>query len=138
MLSLVSYGWGMSSLVDGNWRRLADYVRSARVERGFSSQGLLADAAGVSEGSVRTLESGKAYVRMPVIVPAVERVLGWEPGTARKLIEGEDPFTTQQIGPMSKEEKEAFTEVVLRSKSLGRAAREELLDEIKTAVVRQD
>lgn len=150
MLSFLAYRGGMTVLVNGEWRKLADYVRSARVARGFASQGALADAAGVSEGAVRSLESGKAYSRMPVVVPAIERVLGWMPGTMRRLVEGEEldgggpnlhgegvlSFVSEPQRPaLTPEQKDKFRELVLRSKVLSSAVREQVLAEIEATPV---
>jgi hypothetical protein len=141
MLSLVAYAEGMTVLVSGQWQRLADYVRSARVARGFASQMALATAAGVSEGSVRSLESGRAYTRMPVVVPAVERALGWPPGTMRRLVEGEEPDglhlfpeAEQERPTLTPDQRDKFRELVLRS-SLNRAAKNEVLAEIDATPV---
>lgn len=102
----------------------------------------LAEAAGVSEGAVRSLESGKPYSRMPVVVPAIERVLGWTPGTMRRLVEGEDlpggfggegalSFPSVAERPtLTQEQKDKFRELVLRSKVMTAAVREQLLAEI--------
>jgi hypothetical protein len=138
----------MTMLVNGEWRRLADYVRSARVARGFASQMALAQAAGVSEGSVRALESGKVYSRMPVVVPAIEQVLGWAPGTMRRLVEGEEPgpiFSGEgtlgvPAGPaLTPEQKDKFRELVLRSRVMSPAVREQVLAEIEaTPIVTTD
>ena len=142
MLSFVDYGGGMTKLVNGDWRRLADYVRSARVAAGFGSQMALAEAAGVSEGSVRSLESGKAYSRLPVVVPAVEQVLGWAPGTMRRIVEGEElpgSFSGSgalNAGPepssgLTQDQKDKFRELVLRSRVMTAAARQQVLAEIE-------
>lgn len=128
MLSVLGYSSGMSEVVSGNWRRLADYVRSARVQKGLSSQALLAEAAGVSEGSVRSLESGKSYTRMPVVVPAIERALGWPPGTARRLVEGGDadmPFALPQ--DLSLEDERIYRELLESARTLSKAEKRRLL-----------
>lgn len=88
MLSFVSYSRRMSDEV-GRWELLADLVRAARDVLGMTSQGQLADAAKVAVGTVQRLEGGKPYPRLPNRTPAIERALGWPPGTARKIIEGE-------------------------------------------------
>lgn len=139
MLSFVDYGGGMARLMNGDWQRLADYVRSARVEQGFGSQLQLARAAGVSEGSVRALESGKSFTRMPVTTPKIERALGWQPGTARLLLEGKNPFEGVEGPAITQEQKEKFIEVVARSKTITPAVREQMLAEIEaTPIVTSD
>lgn len=125
----------MTRLVNADWRRLADYVRNARVAQGFGSQMQLAEAAGVSEGSVRSIESGKTHTRMPVVMPKIENALGWAPGTARRLLEGEDPFEGSTNPPMTQEQKDRFRELVLRSKVMSPAVREQVLAEIDATPV---
>lgn len=107
MLSFVGYSQSMSSDVDG-WELLADLVRAARDMLGMSSQGQLAEAAGVAVGTVQRLEGGKPYPRLPNRTPAIERALGWPPGTVRRIVEGElDKMPIQAIpAPSSNGENE--------------------------------
>lgn len=88
MLSLVGYSESMSGEAEG-WERLADLVRAARDALGLTSQAQLATAAGVAVGTVQRLEGGKPFPRLPNRTPAIERALGWPPGTARRIVEGE-------------------------------------------------
>lgn len=72
------------------WGRLADAIRTAREARGLT-QKALADLAGVTEGSVQNLESGKPRNRMPQTLTKVERCLGWTAGSGRLILDGGSP-----------------------------------------------
>ena len=72
------------------WAKLAAAARAAREARGLSQE-KLADLAGVSEGSVQNLESGKPRSRMPQTVAKIEPHLGWAEGSARTVLAGGQP-----------------------------------------------
>lgn len=72
------------------WDQLATAIRAAREARGLS-QVTLAELAGVSEGTVQNLESGKPRTRMPKSIPLVEPHLGWAPGSASAILRGGEP-----------------------------------------------
>lgn len=131
MLSFVGYRGGMSQLVDGDWRRLADYVLSARVALGFDSQAAFAEAIGVSEGSVRSLESGEPYTRRPVIMPKVEEALRWPAGTWRRILTGEiagppEPVPADLFG-LPEEDARRYREELERSGDISERAKQYLL-----------
>ena len=107
MLSFVSYSRAMPNDVE-RWELLADMVKAARDVLGMSSQSQLADAAGVAVGTVQRLEGGKPYPRLPNRTPAIERALGWPPGTARKIVEGEIDKPPIQALPVGDEASEAL------------------------------
>lgn len=73
--------------MDRDWSRLAAAVKRRRKELGMTQIGL-ATAAGVSESTIQLLESGTPRGRMPRSLPAVERELGWAPGSATALLMG--------------------------------------------------
>lgn len=73
------------------WARLATAIRAAREARGLS-QAALADRAGVAEGSVQNLESGKPRNRMPQTLTKLEPALGWAEGSGRLILDGGDPI----------------------------------------------
>jgi DNA-binding XRE family transcriptional regulator len=72
-----------------DWKRLGLAIKARREELGMSTQQALADAAGVTRQSVQSLESGRPRSRMPASVPAIEKALDWEPGTAARTLSGE-------------------------------------------------
>lgn len=72
------------------WGRLADTIREAREARGLT-QPQLADLAGIAEGSVQNLESGKPRSRMPQTLAKVEPHLGWAAGSGRLVLDGGEP-----------------------------------------------
>jgi transcriptional regulator with XRE-family HTH domain len=69
------------------WAELATAIRAAREARGLS-QAALAELAGVSEGSVQNLESGKPRSRMPQSLPKVEPHLGWAARSGVAILNG--------------------------------------------------
>lgn len=76
--------------MDGDWQRLADFIRAEIEARGWR-QSDLAVKADVSTLTINNLVSGRAPRRWPKSIPAVERSLGWEPGSARSILEGGRP-----------------------------------------------
>lgn len=75
--------------MDRDWKRLGRAIKAQREHLGMTTQQELADAAGVTRQTVQSLEGGKERKRMPVAVAPVEKALGWEAGTAsRILVEG--------------------------------------------------
>jgi len=89
-----------------DWARLARAIQQARESRRMPgglrmTQTQLAEAAGVSEGTIQNLENPeRTYRRRPPTLAAVERVL-WKPGSVDAVLAGGDPI------PLSDEE---FTE----------------------------
>lgn len=73
------------------WGRLATVIRAAREARGLSQEALAA-RAGVAEGSVQNLESGKPRNRMPQTLAKIEPHLGWAAGSGRLILDGGDPI----------------------------------------------
>lgn len=72
-----------------DWERLGRAIKARREELGMPTQQALADAADVTRQSVQSLESGKQRTRMPRSIGKVEKVLGWEPGTAARHLTAE-------------------------------------------------
>ncbi|MFE7233989.1 multiprotein-bridging factor 1 family protein [Streptomyces sp. NPDC057596] len=72
------------------WGRLAATIRAAREALGLS-QAALGEQAGVSEGTIQNLESGKPKSRMPQSLSKVEPPLGWASGSAVAVLKGGEP-----------------------------------------------
>lgn len=71
-----------------DWPRLADFIRAELRERGWR-QIDLAEHAGVTFNSINTLLNGPVPSRWPTkTITGVEHAFGWEPGTARHILEG--------------------------------------------------
>lgn len=85
--------------MDG-WERLG---RRIAVERGrrWRSRAAFARAAGVSSRVVDDLENGRRNNYSDATLGAIEATLGWEPGTAQRVVEGlrvkreADPLATR-------------------------------------------
>lgn len=82
-------------LMEQDWKRLADAIRQAREAAGMT-QTDLANKAGIAEGSVQNLESGRERSRMPQTLTKVEQALGWEPGTGVAILRGREAVTTDR------------------------------------------
>lgn len=72
------------------WAALATAIRAAREARGLTQEAL-ADLAGVAEGSIQNIESGKPRNRMPQTLAKIEPHLGWAPGSGRVILDGGEP-----------------------------------------------
>lgn len=78
------------------WRRLADYVRSRRVEVGFRSTRQLAIAVDITEKTIGKLERGQPVNTSTLA--AVEAALQWSPGSAAAVLAGGEP-TPRRAAP---------------------------------------
>lgn len=72
-----------------NWERLGRYVRTHRQQAGLSTTRALADATGISERTIGQLERGNSVSRNTIA--AVEVALGWAPGSALRVLAGDEP-----------------------------------------------
>jgi len=82
-------------VMDADWDRLTDAIQRRRNELGLT-QVQLAEAAGVTDTTIRNLEGGRKFRRLPASVPAVEQALGWAPGSARIVLDGGEPIAATQ------------------------------------------
>src|SRR5258707_12965630 len=72
-----------------DWGRLADYVVGRRVELGMRDRRAFAEATGVPERTLGKLENGQRVSPSPLGV--VENLLGWAPGSGRRVLAGGEP-----------------------------------------------
>lgn len=72
-----------------DWRRLADYVVARRVELGMKDRRAFAEATGVTERTLGKLENGQRV--SPSTLGVVENLLGWAPGSCRRILAGGEP-----------------------------------------------
>lgn len=78
--------------------RLAQAIRQARQAAGMT-QVDLANKAGIAEGSVQNLESGRTRNRIPQSLAKVEAALGWAVGSGVSILRGAaGPVTVEPIG----------------------------------------
>ncbi|WP_216355894.1 helix-turn-helix domain-containing protein [Streptomyces sp. MP131-18] len=73
-----------------DFEALGNALRDARVASG-RTQAELADAAGVSRGSVMNLEQGTPFRRVPTSLSKVAEALGWPHGRAMAFLGGRRP-----------------------------------------------
>lgn len=83
------------TLVEYDWPHLAAAIRQRRDELGMTQQQVAEDAE-VSTMTVRNLEAGRAYTRLPPSLSSVERALGWQHGSARAILAGGEPTLIQE------------------------------------------
>lgn len=79
-----------------DWQRLGKYVVARREELGFKQRGDIASAVGVSTRVMSDIENGRRGNFDPVTVAALERVLGWETGSASRVATGGEPRLRSQ------------------------------------------
>lgn len=85
-------------LMERDWKRLASAIRQAREAAGMT-QIELAARAGIAEGSVQNLESGRPRNRIPQTLTKIEEVLGWATGSGVAILEGAaGPVTISRAG----------------------------------------
>jgi transcriptional regulator with XRE-family HTH domain len=87
--------------MDHDWKRLAIAIRGAREAAGMS-QVALAEAAGVSEGSIQNLESGANRTRIPPSLAKIEPILGWATGSGLAILRGREAVTTDRAPAQSR------------------------------------
>ena len=80
-----------------DWPRLASYVVSARIAAGFKDRRALSAASGVTDRTLGKLENGQHV--SPDTLAAVEQAVGWEPDSARLVLQGDSPVRTLPVGP---------------------------------------
>jgi transcriptional regulator with XRE-family HTH domain len=76
-------------MITEEWRRLADYVVARRVELGMRDRRALAAATGVTDRTLGKLENGQRV--SPSTLGVIENVLGWAPGSCRRILAGGEP-----------------------------------------------
>lgn len=81
--------------MDYDWNRLAQRVRQRRDDLDIT-QAELAALAGVSVMTVRNMENGRAFRRIPPSFPLISLALGWEPTGWRDVAEGREPTLRRQ------------------------------------------
>lgn len=112
------------------WQRLGRRIKAERGRKGFATAGALARAAGVSPRTVEVIESG-AHSGQPrdTTLAKIEQALGWEPGSAQRIVEGgrprdaADPLLERVIAAwpqLSGDEQVALAELVERLARGGR------------------
>jgi len=76
-------------MITEDLRRLADYVVARRVELGMRDRRALAAATGITDRTLGKLENGQRV--SPSTLGVIENVLGWAPGSCRRIMAGGEP-----------------------------------------------
>jgi hypothetical protein len=84
----------MATRRDSDWARLAAFVVSRRVELGLKDRRAMARASeaigsSITDRTLGTLERGGSVSASTLA--AVDNVLGWEPGSAKSILDGGQP-----------------------------------------------
>jgi|GEM_PF-3018942 len=77
--------------MDRDWKRLGRAIKAQREHLGMATQQDLAESAGVTRQTVQSLEAGTERKRTPASIGRVEKALGWEPGTATRILSEATP-----------------------------------------------
>jgi len=81
-----------------NRERLASFVIARRMEIGIRDRRALQRISGLSDRTIGTLERGGSV--NAATLGAIENALNWEPGSARRILEGGEPVIKgQQVAP---------------------------------------
>ncbi|MFD4921209.1 helix-turn-helix transcriptional regulator [Streptomyces goshikiensis] len=83
--------------MDRDWKRLGRAIKAQREHLGMATQQDLADNAGVTRQTVQSLEAGTERKRTPPTIGKVEKALGWEPGTATRILSEAAPEATPRF-----------------------------------------
>lgn len=76
--------------MDGDWLRVAEYVRDRRDELEMTQADVHA-AGGPSTATQRLIEGGLSTSYQPSVLAKLERVLGWQRGSVRVILKGGEP-----------------------------------------------
>lgn len=76
-----------------DWKRLGQYVVARRVDLGFKRRSDFADARQVSVRILSDIENGRRTNFDQATIASLERALGWETGSALRVVEGGEPRT---------------------------------------------
>lgn len=112
-------------VTDEAWRRLAGAVRARRDELGFT-QAELAVESGVSEPTIRVIETARRGSYQRATLRAIAQALGWTPDSLDRILRGEEPVEAGKP-----DERPDFAQLEIDVKELKRqlAAMSEELDE---------
>ena len=81
-----------------NRERLASFVIARRMEIGIRDRRALQRISGLSDRTIGTLERGGTV--NAATLGAIENALNWEPGSAKRILEGGEPVVKgQQAAP---------------------------------------
>jgi transcriptional regulator with XRE-family HTH domain len=83
-----------------NWARLSRLVQQKRASKGLS-QSAAARAAGIHRGAWSAVEKAGDVKPYDTTLAAVERVLGWEPGSCVRVLGGGEPEPAGQTAENS-------------------------------------
>jgi transcriptional regulator with XRE-family HTH domain len=91
---------------------LGAHVRERRLRLGMTQQ-KAAESCGVSLRTFARIETGRQPALRDITLASLDRGLYWEPGSARRAMEGGEPISLS-LGPQSRRAEDDPTDWVLR------------------------
>jgi transcriptional regulator with XRE-family HTH domain len=85
----------MRTMADEPWRRLAGAVRARRDALGWT-QAELAARSGVSEPTIRVIETARRSSYQRATLRAIAEALGWPTDSPDRILRGEEPMPTAE------------------------------------------
>jgi hypothetical protein len=92
-----------------DWRRLGDYVVARRRQIGLDDRHDLQKVVNVSYRTLGVLETGHRVSQNTL--GAIETVLGWKPGSCRRILEGGEPVLAEDQRAADREAAQADEEL---------------------------
>ena len=80
-----------------DWQRLADFVASGRVAKGYRTVLAFAEATGLTNRTLGTLERAEGRGFDIATFAAIENALDWEPGSCRRILAGGHPVDLARL-----------------------------------------
>ena len=74
-----------------DWVRLGTYVVSRRIDLGYKKRPALTEVSGISTRILGDIETGRRGNFDRTTIAALEKALGWEPGSALRIAAGGEP-----------------------------------------------
>lgn len=79
-------------MTSAGWQRLGRRVKTERGRKGYPSVRAPAEATGLSPRTIQAIESGSRAGRpRDATLARIELALGWQPGSAERVVEGGRP-----------------------------------------------
>jgi transcriptional regulator with XRE-family HTH domain len=107
------------------WRRLAELIRADAAGR-YDSLASMARAAGLSVRTIEDITAGRRRSYRETTLYRIEAALGWEHGSARRLVEGSP--VQREIDPVFARVRDAWPRLTERDRHIVLAVVEALAE----------